>query len=468
MDFGIEQELSKFDEAHPYPLGVQRWQGERLARQAAGELPEGPEQVRPAFAQIFIDDGAGAALNDTVPVPAGLAGIALGALATRALGGRPSAADSRAAVHLRIAVAAFEELGFVVEATKTECGTAIINLGFRVDVVARRIDCPLPKRRILLRDVRQLRADVLGGGVLQQQPVEQLTGRLANMAHALPELATYLVGGYAVASARLAPRRRASGAAAGGLRRRRPGAVRVRAGSRCFEQLLAMCDVAEHVLEANEGVALAAAEAFAARDASGTLTVITDASGEDGVGGYAFHPEAPGTVWVVSEEWPSDVREALSRAAAPRAERDGGEGPECSMPLAELFGAWAVEQAVRLSGVEVSAVVAIGDCAPAAAVLSAATSAGAQLRALAIASRRDVRQWLGVAVPRELNVDADILSHPARWGEVRDSATAAGLTVRRVRIPASCWAELRSAMALPMGREAAVWREAGEVVAQRS
>ena len=49
-----------------------------------------------------------------------------------------------------------------------------------------------------------------------------------------------------------------------------------------------------------------------------------------------------------------------------------------------------------------------------ATVLSAGTSGGAQLRSLVKAVRGGVRQWLGVAVPRELNVDADTLSRPAR------------------------------------------------------
>ena len=70
------------------------------------------------------------------------------------------------------------------------------------------------------------------------------------------------------------------------------------------------------------------------------------------------------------------------------------------------------------------------DCAAAAAVLSAATSAGAQLRSLAGAVRGRVQQWLGLAVPRELNVDANTCSHPAQVAKVRASAEAAGLRVR--------------------------------------
>eukprot|EP00965_Chrysotila_dentata_P109531 3620206-Pleurochrysis_carterae.AAC.2 len=88
----------------------------------------------------------------------------------------------------------------------------------------------------------------------------------------------------------------------------------------------------------------------------GCITVTTDASGIDGVGGYCFRRE-PGsdrdTVWLVSEAWPPDARSALRRGAATAAERRrerlgaGQESlPVLSMPAAELFGAWAVAAAV--------------------------------------------------------------------------------------------------------------------------
>jgi hypothetical protein len=112
----------------------------------------------------------------------------------------------------------------------------------------------------------------------------------------------------------------------------------------------------------------------------------------------------------------------------------------------------------------VSAVISVVDCAPAASVLSAATSGGAQLRSLVLAARLECTQWLAAAVPRELNQDADTLSHPSRWLEVRALAESVGIAVRRVHVPSRCWTALRAAMALPMGREAAAWRESGEVV----
>ena len=127
-------------------------------------------------------------------------------------------------------------------------------------------------------------------------------------------------------------------------------------------------------------------------------------------------------------------------------------------------------EAVRESepSLAVLAVVAVGDCAPAARVLSAATSAGAQLRALVLSARTSVQQWLGVAVPRELNTTADTLSHPALAPGVQAAMETAGLSVRRVRVPAGCWAALAAATRLPMGREAAEWRERGELLLARA
>ena len=465
-------EQDAFDRSHPYPPGVQAWAAERERAQCAGALPGGADQTRPAYSHVYLDDVAGAALNDSVPVPPKLRHIPIGELATRSLGGEPSAFDSRAAVHLRIAIAAFERLGFAHEASKTECGSAIVSLGFRVRVDARRIDCPLPKRRLLRRDVGSLRRAVDGGEPLNQESVERLTGKLANLSHVLPELASHLAGGYAVASARVHRARCA--------RRARPGEVRLRRGGRCEEAVRAMCDVAEHLLSDNDGIALASAELFPSLASVSTLTTVTDASGDDGIGGYAFLPSRPGEVWLLAEEWPPDIRSALAFAAQPRAERLSAQGgTACSMPLAELFGPWALACAMAdvVPG-SFTSVISVVDCAPAATVLSSATSAGAQLRSLVRHARRDCRQWLAVAVPREWNVDADTLSHPVRWGEVSAAAQAAGLkvrgastadgaTLRPLAVPDRCWAALRAAIALPMGRAAAAWREAGELTVSR-
>ena len=63
--------------------------------------------------------------------------------------------------------------------------------------------------------------------------------------------------------------------------------------------------------------------------------------------------------------------------------------------------------------------------------------------------------WLGVHVVRELNLDADRLSHPDQADAVTAEATAAGFTICRVAVPAECWRALRLAAELGCGLEAA-------------
>ena len=69
---------------------------ERRKAQRRGELPEDGGQDRPAYAQVYLDDGAGIALDDVVDVPERLRHIDLGERATRALGGDPAARATRA------------------------------------------------------------------------------------------------------------------------------------------------------------------------------------------------------------------------------------------------------------------------------------------------------------------------------------------------------------------------------------
>ena len=141
---------------------------------------------------------------------------------------------------------------------------------------------------------------------------------------------------------------------------------------------------------------------------------------------------------------------ALTESKKREGERTAG-APMLSMPAAELFTGWAVVEAARdAAAVEggIRAVVAVGDCEPAAAALNAASSPTPQIDALLAAAREVTRQWLGVAIPREWNVDADRLSHPAQLPEVLADAVAAGLRPRVVDIPPRCWATLRAACAL--------------------
>ncbi|KAL1528086.1 hypothetical protein AB1Y20_009452 [Prymnesium parvum] len=61
-----------------------------------------------------------------------------------------------------------------------------------------------------------------------------------------------------------------------------------------------------------------------AYDAPTSLTLLTDASRadvDDGVGGFAFLPSMAGTVFMFSVPWPADIKAALDRGAASRADR---------------------------------------------------------------------------------------------------------------------------------------------------
>ena len=118
---------------------------------------------------------------------------------------------------------------------------------------------------------------------------------------------------------------------------------------------------------------------------------------------------------VVSEAWPPWAREALRQFKLPAAQRSAG-APLLSMPAAELFATWAVAEAAA-SAKPFTAVIAVGDCDPAADALDAASSATPQMSALLARARQSAKQWLGVSVPREWNLDADRLSHPAELPE---------------------------------------------------
>ena len=149
------------------------------------------------------------------------------------------------------------------------------------------------------------------------------------------------------------------------------------------------------------------------------------------IGGFAFLPGAPSEVWLVSVGWPPWVREALAANARTRAAKVAEPLPELSMPSAELFGSFAVPSLViEASGFSARAICAVGDCAPAAGALSRGTSSKAPMRSLLLEARELTERWLGVAVPRDYNVDADRLSHPSMLGEVVADAVSAGLVPR--------------------------------------
>merc|ERR1719272_1496234 len=81
------------------------------------------------------------------------ASVDLNALTAVSVGGKPLRRDSRPAVHCVIAIAAVREVGLEDTANKTEGGDVFVNLGLRLRLRDGLIDCPPPKRRILLRDL---------------------------------------------------------------------------------------------------------------------------------------------------------------------------------------------------------------------------------------------------------------------------------------------------------------------------
>lgn len=193
----------------------------------------------------------------------------------------------------------------------------------------------------------------------------------------------------------------------------------------------------------------------------GTLTIVTDASHaqvDDGFGGYAFFSGAPGTVFFMSESWPTDIKAALDAAATARSTRQQREAgdevrePErLSMPAAETFAAIALaSSASSILGGNPSSVIAIGDCAPAAAALSALYSAAPQIRYLTGVAASISTRWLGVAVSREVNTMADTLSHPSKKEEVIRTIRAKGFTPQPLTVSAALWEAARHASTLPL------------------
>ena len=445
----IRTKQAAFDEAQPPPPAARRWISERRAAQARGELPNAHAQAMPSHLQVYIDDFMGTALDDPVTEPDEVRGISIGPEQVRSEGGTAASPSTRVYVHAQLTVAGLRDVGLDAAPHKVVAGDPVIGLGLRIDRAARRIDCPPLKRASMLADLAKQEEAAREALEVDRDRAETLVGRLVNISQILPELKSVLHGGYAITKASWQ---------AGG-RRRRPRRMRLRTGSSAQTDWLGLLAVAAELLELNVGVALAPELSFPALDEPGMDTVTTDASGIDGVGGYLFDANSPGEVWLISEKWPADIQAALDRAAETGTVPTGGGS--LSMPAAELFGIIAVADAVASArGRSATAITAIGDCAPAAAALNAATSPTAQMRSILREAGQLTTLWLGVAVPRELNVDADRLSHPtaladgAGWhipAAVVADAEAASLSVRRAHITPEMWEALRRAVALGTG-----------------
>ena len=430
-----------FDRRHPPPEAIRRWVRARRQLQRDGALPPGEDHTTPAVAGVYIDDLAGGCCDDTVPMPATChgtqtAGIDLGELAAFALGGKPLRRDSRPAVHCVLAIAAIRALGLEETAGKTEGGDVFVNLGLRLRLRDGFIDCPPPKRRILLRDLGAWHSSVQRLEPFERKTAERQVGRVGNLTQVMPELLTHLSAGYRAANA---------GYVANGVRRLNKMVPMAR-GSTLHEGLSRLLPHAIDLIERNEGVPLAPRALFAGIDDPGVLLVVSDASGHDGCGGWAHLGSTDRQPVVVSERWPDWACEALRQFKLPAAERTPG-APLLSMPAAELFTTWAVAEAAAPTK-PFTAVIAVGDCDPAADALDAASSATPQMGALLASARERAKQWLGVSIPREWNLDADRLSHPALLSAVLADARRAGLSPSRARIPDRCWRALRAATIL--------------------
>lgn len=313
---------------------------------------------------------------------------------------------------------------------------------------------PLLKRTWLEYAVDQLQSALAAQHVVDLPLLERFVGRLTNLSQFFPELRHALEVGYALVNVRwqFAP----------GTAHRRADKLALAAGGRREEQLLALCDVTLAVARDDVGVSMAPAAIFADVTDAGVLTVITDAShaaADDGLGGFAFLSTRPGTVFVMSDPWPADVKRALSQAATRRADRDASPAePALSMPAAEVTAALALATAVA-AACEVRAAIAIGDCDPAASALTSLSSRSAQIHYLVGQAQRVIPRWLGVHVPRRWNTDADRLSHPSLAREVIADAEASGLFVQRVHMPVETAQAAGAATRLPLRYIDRTWQQ---------
>ena len=448
-DAVIAADIAEIERVSPPPASVQAACRERASLQSAGLLPPGAAQTRSWMRQWFLDDGQLAALNDQVAIPAHLAGVETGHVAnTLANGGRPSAVGSRIHTYLRAMVHALQALGFTVAITKTQAGTVILVLGLRARITERRMDIPPQKRQVILDAARHIHARAEVHHTVERQPLEQLVGRLGHVATVEPALLLWLNAGYALICARTKQHRHLL------------PLIRLRAEGRRQRELLTLLEVAIAAVEENAGVAMAAALPLSP-GSPGVLTIATDASlqplaspaaADDGVGGYAFHADEPGRVYVFSVPWPADIRAALVRGTLPAADRSHGD--VTCMPLAETLGSLALPLALS-GGRAVRAVVAIGDCDPSASAITAGVSASAQVRELLRTMFAVTQRWTGVSVPREWNTDPDRLSHPSQLAAVlRDvpSSLQAVVVGADQLETAGFWRAARAAVALPLAR----------------
>ena len=376
-----------------------------------------------------------------------------------AAGCEPAGERTRVHVPARLTVLALQRLGLHAAPHKVACGSPLPALGLLLDGDSAAIRCPAGKLRAVLADAAAQLARAEATGDVDRAKARRVVGRLQNLSQVAPRLRGHLHGGYTVSESSWA----------GGPRG--VGTMHMRHGSPAFVGWTAMLRAAPAILGPNTGVQFAPCLTAAPRDSPGSLTSVTDASGEDGFGGYAFSADRPGEVFILSEPWGARAAAALEAAASPaQAELRRGGGvaaPHLSMPAAELFAAIALPLAVARE-TPVTTVFAVGDCAPAAGAIEALHSRTPQVRALVSVAEACPWAWVGAKVPREANLDADRLSHPAQATEVQSDAMRAGLTVRPVSLQEGDWAVLFDAITSSSAARGAKRRRPPEATARRT
>ena len=366
--------------------------------------------------QAYIDDVQGTALLDTVRPPPELSHIGIGAENTRGLGGVAAPDDSRLAVHARITIDSLRQAGFV-DAPKTTAGDRSAGLGFRVTcphyavgtTPARDggVDCPELKQRKLCDDAIAFRTAAACNGSINGRSVEAWVGRLGHMSQIFPSLLMHMDYAYRVARAgtktikgrviRAAPFVHIKGELANGF--------------------IQYCNAVLDEIGENKPRPLLPQACFPPPTSPLALIVVTDASGADGFGGFAYFASNPGRLLTFSEEWPARVKQALANAGASSAlARNAPDGLRLSMPCAELFGAYAIGEAALHNFTElyetaealaaapdVTHIYSVGDCSPAAAAITSYASHSAQMRTFTRQLFQSAAHYVGVCVPREHN-----------------------------------------------------------------
>ena len=442
--------LQRFDDRHPLPTVTSHWSVHRARMQTLGILPPGPEQRIPRSIQVYIDDyNIAGGIDRTPPASSlGYTDLDIDAGEMRALGLQPVPSDTRIVRYASIVVAELEGLGFKVAGEKTLAGTSIISLGLQTDLELDAVYCPASKRRILLAHCADLRDAAVQRMTRERKAVERLAGRLGNLSAIFPELAPMLQPAYRIASARSSHQRRLLTNVQ--LSTRTPN-------GRGFASL---CEMALDMLTTNAGTPLAPTSLFPKLTDPGSFSVTGDASGDTvsgdaGAGCFSFHPAAPNCVFITHIDWSlhPPVLAALAESALRRAHRTPG-APRLAMPTTELWTSYAGSEALQDAlfarcppDTTATTCHAVTDCAPAAAALNRACSKREPMRVVLREARHHVKQWLGIWVQRELNTDADLLSHPSRIAEVCASAAAAGLTLVHAPVPDRCIRTLYEAIA---------------------